>query len=102
MSRVKGVVGVAIMVNLRDVVAGDILHGDGTERDRIIERVETRDDGMIMLHYKDQNGRRPKNSIWMNPNPVHGYGNGCIFVHDLKRERFDWTPEVIESNQEES
>lgn len=99
-TRVRAVVDTSIMVHIHDVVPGDIVYIRGNEKDPIIDRVERREDGWVRLHYKvagvqpdvfDVNGKtwvlHPiKMSQWMNPSPSRT-GNGCMFIHDLKRER---------------
>lgn len=95
--RVKAVVGTSIMVNIRDVKAGDIIYICGNERDRIVESVEEQD-GKIRFHYvyqetpqtlKDLGMDGVQQTTWMAPE-ADEFGNGCCFIHDLHRERFEF------------
>lgn len=83
MSRVKGVVGNSIMIHVLDVVPGDILYVRGTENDAIIKEVQVNEEGLVRFVYDRRMKPDIPHTIWMDPED----GNGCVFVHDLKRER---------------
>lgn len=101
MSRVKGVVGNSIMVSIEDVVAGDILCHSNSEKDPIISKVEkcvVEGKLKIRFWYVPRQGNYFHCSMWMDQAAV-SWGSGIVFIHDLKRERFEFDGVEINVDQ---
>lgn len=85
MSRVKGVVNNRIMVHIHDLVPGDVLSLGSGEGDPIIDEILV-DGNKRKIIYKPRANSFVNESLWLDPDIRV---NNHIFIHDLKRERFE-------------